>query len=462
MPGTTTLRPIAWWRAVVGPWAYALCPRRAARTQLQAGRWAFLGACMVNVLALAGIAVALVLVSWLMHPVMDWNAPPGSAQEAPRFRTVGEVWATWHEETVSLPVMIVGVVVPSAGLLVVVLAWLNLPRVHRSGPILPSLTRSLRAVAAGLGFITLAGAALALVFDDIDSRYRPGGSLLLAALPGGIYPDLLVPPAVAATIASLLWWLGRAVATTREGEVEPELPAVCEGCGYDLTHVPDSGRCPECGLHTDLSLGGGKRQRSPWENHPALGSWLRSSWAVLWRPRRFYEHVRLRGPWADAAGFAALNYVLIGLLAAVWVFAMIASQERARPSSDFPLTERICIPAIYGFGAPVGCWLAHRALGALVTTWWLIRGRLLDYRWAAKVIAYESVFLWVFCAFWGMLATSFVLREDWLSRLLGTRFIYPLGMPPEAAVLLGGTLALAAVWLWRYEVAYRQIRWSNF
>jgi len=35
-------------------------------------------------------------------------------------------------------------------------------------------------------------------------------------------------------------------------------------------------------------------------------------------------------------------------------------------------------------------------------------------------------------------------------------------MPPEAAVLLGGTLALAAVWLWRYEVAYRQIRWSNF
>jgi hypothetical protein len=213
-------------------------------------------------------------------------------------------------------------------------------------------------------------------------------------------------------------------------------------------------------IHASLAPGW-RRQTTMWEEKAGRAAWTRTAFTALVLPRDFYGHARMRRADRAAARFAAWNYVLIGMAAAAWVgLAIIVAN--ARYHAEGRHLDSLCGALAYGLFAALACWLGHRAIGALVTTWWLIRGGLPDYRWAAKVIAYESVFLWTFCAFWGLFGATLVIGEDWLSRLLGTSFIYPLGMPPEVAVLLGGTLALAAVWLWRYEVAYRRIRWSNF
>jgi hypothetical protein len=89
-----------------------------------------------------------------------------------------------------------------------------------------------------------------------------------------------------------------------------------------------------------------------------------------------------------------------------------------------------------------------------------------DYAWAAKVVAYESAFLWVVCCLWGILVGSFILAEDWITQLIrhliDPSFRLPLRTPVEVVVLLFGTAALGVLWLWRYRTALRAIRWSNF
>ncbi len=82
-------------------------------------------------------------------------------------------------------------------------------------------------------------------------------------------------------------------------------------------------------------------------------------------------------------------------------------------------------------------------------------------RWALKVMAYESAFLWVFCSFWGLLITSFLFFEDWISDALG-RQPWLGTVPAEVSVIAQGTIGLGAVWLWRYRIAFLTIRWSNF
>jgi len=106
-----------------------------------------------------------------------------------------------------------------------------------------------------------------------------------------------------------------------------------------------------------------------------------------------------------------------------------------------------------------GCWFGCRLIAAAAVSVWMARQALPDYRWAAKVVVYESVFLWVFCGFWGTLVSSFILFEEWISRLLGLPRFAGVG---EVLTLFGGTGVLGLWWLIRYHVALRAIRWSNF
>jgi hypothetical protein len=76
------------------------------------------------------------------------------------------------------------------------------------------------------------------------------------------------------------------------------------------------------------------------------------------------------------------------------------------------------VGAVYSLAAAVGCWCGHRTIAAGVFTWWAVRKALPDGRWAAKVIAYESAFLWAFCTYWGVLITTFLLFGNWISNSL--------------------------------------------
>jgi hypothetical protein len=126
------------------------------------------------------------------------------------------------------------------------------------------------------------------------------------------------------------------------------------------------------------------------------------------------------------------------------------------------LAEVLAYAGVMMFWTPLCCWLGHRTIAAAVITWWLLREYLPDHAWAAKVMAYESAFLWTFCCFWGVLVSSFILWQNWITRLIGLGFERALRAPTEIAVLLLGTAGLGVLWLWRYRIAGRAIRWSNF
>ncbi len=190
-------------------------------------------------------------------------------------------------------------------------------------------------------------------------------------------------------------------------------------------------------------------------------TWVQPAFQVLFARRRFYARLRLRTSPGAATSVAVRNLVAIGIVATAWTAIMMLMTTDWR---WFNLEEFVGGSLMAGLCVPLACWLGYRLIGAIVITVWIFCRSLPDTRWAAKVLAYESTFLWAFCAFWVLLATSFALYKGmWISDVFGTGFFYAVfGVPAEAVVTLGGTGLLGLLWLWRYRIALRAIRWSNF
>lgn len=387
-------------------------------------------------------------------------------------------WAlagTWHDYHIGAlggwfgGLEVLALITMGLGLLVIVwLAWLHLPFVHRTGSVWSSYARALRAsalVVAPLAVTTLVCGTIFVVLDH--GWYRRGLGLVPGRL--NVEPGIGLFICIAVSLWLLVWWLQQAIAGVAVDAALPALPSLCEDCGYDLTHQPAEGRCPECGLAIEASLIVERsRPGSAWAQRKTAASWLTTSRDVLRRPRAFYRRLRLRTPLAAEAGFAVRHYVWLACGGALWGGSMVVFFS----TGPVPAREELNV-ALVSCGLVLsgvfGCWLGQRTIAALVTSWWLARRALPDTAWAAKIIVYETTFLWVFCAFWGVLIGSYAAYGAWLSQLIGSAnlvgylgLFFILGMPIEAWAVAAGTLALGVLWLWRYSVAYRAIRWSNF
>jgi hypothetical protein len=444
---------------LAAPWVNQLLPSRAGAVLAAARRRDFVIASVVALLILA--ATIAVLAMWSDTETYDWvpatSGPATSGAWESQTRTLPEVWSDWHSE----PVWWWGPAETLAALTFVLtplslaaLAWLQWPRVHRTGSAWASYRRAVRVVAAGLAPATIATALIVSCFILYEHE------MILSD--ANIDPATLGVWLVGGTVCGVIAWSGRAASGGAPEHADLDVPPRCEGCGYDLTHQPADGRCTECGLKIAVSLTPGRtRPDNRWMRERGLESWLRTTWTIVFSPRRFYGSLKLRTPGTTERGFAVWNYFLIACGACVWGSAMVLFLSALYgPAPDLGgILFAVCGAAVW---ATLGCWCGHRVIAAAVTSWWLLRNPLPDGRWAAKVIAYESAFLWVFCCFWGVLASSIACFQDWISDLFAPDFRWRLGMPVEFWALLLGTSVLGAVWLWRYRIAYRAIRWSNF
>ncbi|HVP12999.1 MAG TPA: hypothetical protein VMV94_17625, partial [Phycisphaerae bacterium] len=277
-------------------------------------------------------------------------------------------------------------------------------------------------------------------------------------------PDVWIPIALVGILVStclLVVWLCRALGSLGGSGPEPVIPPRCEGCGYDLTHQPESGRCSECGLALASSLTPGlRRPGCSWEARAGVVSLVWTALGALISPRRFYERLKLRTPQGPSRAFARWQYLIMGGCSAAWIYLMVAEEMSNR--GDW--TE-LFIPLLVGFAVPLVGWGLQRLVSAFVASWWVIHRMVPDMGWGRKVFAYETSFLWVFCLYNGAWLTSFFLYNAWLSWWLKETFdVRPhLGAfdPEEAAVFLGD-IALILAWFCRYGVIGRAIRWSNF
>ncbi len=433
------------WRVLIAPWGLVHRPSRAAACMVSGSRGAFWLSFGFGLLVLAGTVVVLAMWSETVE------ATRGEGGRILHERSFSEVWRDWHTGEAFGRAEAIGfyvsVLVFAAAAFA---AWLLLPDVHQAGSVGRSYRRAFCVVASGVGL--LAGITVGMgtaIVGLLNLQERAWGrtdevefSIFIAC--------------VACTLA-LVAWLGWAVTGVAGPGGEPDPSPRCEGCGYDLTHRPASGLCSECGLELDVSLTpGARRTGCLWENRRSAGNWLASSLELIVRPRKFYGRLKLRTDASASRLFAQGHYFLIGLCAAAWVRCMLIVE----PGSGM---ETYMVPLMMLFLIPLVGWGLHRMIGSLAVSWCLARGQLDHARWARKVIAYEVVYLWVFCLYSAALISSFVLWDDWMTSGLGGLFgRWILGMPIEVAVVFLGNGVTGLLWFWRYRLAVRTVRWSNF
>ena len=445
--------PVSFLETLAAPWSI-LSPSLAARNMTGGSRGAFWVSFGLGTLLLAAVIVGLDM----------WDATVTrllavAGDRAIRERSIAEVWRDWHAGGRIGPAELITAGV-SLGLpfLAAVAAWLYLPNVHRGGSVWRSYMRSYGAVASGGGLliIVVLSAGILLVFSS-NAGDRATGLFVLAGVPAPLFG--------LATLLSgaglLLYWLGRATLAVVGPVVAVELPPRCEGCGYDLTHRPSDDRCTECGMSITTSLTPGlRRPGCDWQARQGIGTWLLALVGVVISPTKFYRRLMLRRPDRESRRFAVWHYPVIACLAAMWFLCVVIQVAGAAPE----WFVFVIVPAFVGLLAALAGWCVHRLVGAMMTSWAIVQGTLPDVTWAARVMAYETAFLWVFCVYNGLLLTSFMIYGDWISDhvisaiMVGNQF----GFPAEHFAILFGNAAIIAAWMWRYAVAFRHVRWSNY
>jgi len=442
------------WRVLAAPWVFVVFPSRAAQTVVNGSRPAFALLYGSGLLIYAATIASIVFVSETVVRRWVFDTNTGQGHLGVERRTLAEVFVRWHAESevfgADVILLNVALVVIAATILA---AWLFLPTVYRSGPPWAAYRRTLRAVAAGWVIVWAATLVMGMAMAIGDNLEDDG----LTGI-GDFIPFLIF--GILVSLAGLVAWLAAACRAVATEPLVIDWAPRCEDCGYDLTHVPGDGLCPECGSAAAPSLTpGARRPGVSWQNKGRFEDLFRTIASVACGPRRFYARLKLRGMQDEAARFARINYLLIALGAGVWmtgVGSLFIPNFGDMDAWIVPLVTFVC---------PLVGWALHHAVGAVAASFWIIRRVLPDPSWARIVIAYEAAYLWTFCAFNGAFATSMFVNDDWLSdffeQALGTRYVLGL-FPPEALLFLTGNGLLILNWLRRYHVAALAVRWSNY
>ena len=389
---------------------------------------------------------------WIQSPATSTAPATFTARETHK-RSFPEVWCEAHSHgligELEVMIVIVGALTSGAS---VFSAWLLLPIVYGGGSGWAAYQTALKAVISGFGvlwFMSLVNGTL-LVF--IVNQEEAGNNLIWEVVHPGVLVILMF-----ASAGILVYWLSAAARGVAQPLADLKLPPLCEACGYDLTELPEEARCPECGMQAAESLSNTGRLGCAWQVKKDVAAWVESAWDVIARPSSFYRRLRLREDAEMPRRFARPSYPLVGAMFGGWLFVMFLIFD---PN---PGDVLIFVPLGVMFLISLLAWLIHRFVGALAASWWIVHATLPNCRWGETVIRYESAFLWMFLAMNVGLLTTYWTWGEWMSDLqrdLGIQLVFGMPLEPLAVLLLN--VALSCIWLYRYHIAAKAVRWSNF
>lgn len=271
-----------------------IAPRRAAERTQDAGRGTVWFAHLFGIV----LGTTGILAVWYVTISIRWTARPGFQSEV--------VWAPQLWDAVAAQFLAVGLASCAAGFAATGIATLiALPFAWRDEPMADTLRQALRTVrlfAPVLGPLAAGTVASVVAFSMIPGSGPRPLHLLLMLLWS------LLPLACLRTIG------GACAADRPVNTVEHE--PLCETCGYLLSHVPDSRRCPECGESVERALD----PRFRWYP-PAPGARRTEEWvfdvpfASAWtQPQALFARVRLNQPARPLIRQAAIAHFLSGLV----------------------------------------------------------------------------------------------------------------------------------------------------
>mgnify|MGYP001282070957 CR=1 FL=1 len=263
-----------------------------------------------------------------------------------------------------------------------------------------------------------------------------------------------------ALIASFVFWTHRASMAVESAAAHGPATLRCEGCGYDLTHMSDQGRCTECGFSTEKSTTpGALRREHHWQTEINIFSFKSATVDLAIKPREFYQSLLTRTDSIRAREFALRHYLMAGCLAAPWIFFCFVLEDGLRYVDGAALGAMSMLTML----VPCLGWCITRVVAAMATTLALYRGHITNPHTPRLIFSYESVGIWLPCAFNGVMVTSFFIAEDWISSAVGTSYIRVLGgAPPEFFVMLFGNALVITILVQRFLTALRCTRWANF
>lgn len=182
-----------------------------------------------------------------------------------------------------------------------------------------------------------------------------------------------------------------------------------------------------------------------------------TSVAVLLAPKRFYSRLKLRTPDAQPRIFAAWHFFWIAVAAGFWGFVIIMLAYRG---GSPPSGALFVVPGLVALTAVCLAWGVRRLAAGIAASWLLVAEGPSGVSWLARVIDYEIAYSWVFCVFNGLgITLSFAVPGLGNVMMFQRAFFW---MPLGPALLIFGNIALGLLWLWRYRIAARAVRWSNF
>lgn len=364
-------------------------------------------------------------------------------------RIFGNLWSDWLSKGLRGPLGDIAIGIPATycGLVMLVAIFLG-PDLHSTRTISATLLRAARASIGASGWLLIVGAFAGtgyILFEFYPLHLALGvadrGSAMFAGAVGSILLMLSI--------------VGRCVVGARDDSAPYQGPPRCEGCGYELEHIPDSGLCPECRCEVDRSLRPGLwRCGVAWERgkRGTPGALLASAISLILAPREFYSCLCVRGDDRRARRFSAWQFRLIWIGAFVWLISLRTVLGDGPRRQD--CVALALIPVLAGWGV----W---RIMAAISMWWWYAAGELSDPRWSRKVVQYEAAFLWTFCVVLGSGFTfGLWLVQRAVTRRLTLGWFFGIPLPMFFFLVSVGTLVL--IGLYRYRIALRAIRWANF